>query len=839
MVTKQFLMVLSFFFLTITIVHCKVTTDTISIASDWNILKNAALSPNGKWAAIYQQYQNSADTLHIINTQSKKGITTLRARKFDFIEDNLFVINSKDDDTLSKIDLQTGETTPLFNIKDYSILPKQNALAYLEKDSLLFHFVKLDKSQLREVFQMEGIANYYINEDQSTLILVQKTLRDYKVHALNLQTLELSFLSSINNCPVQINWSKNQKNLILYTMDKDLLYFDLLSGVNKNIEINLEKKRILNIETVFITDSICSITIVEDTGIKNDYSDVLEIWNGNDKNLNFVQEKKPSTIYRQHHFIYNTKTNETITLRKKANTTIVSANNPEYLILIDLFRHKDHTRFTPNADIYQYTLDTHTIKPIAEEIHSINHNFSYSLDGKYIAYKKNENWFIFNSIEQKTIEINDISKQEKLFWSTGSDEAFLIADSNLWLINLLTQKKQRLTNFTTGSLKLTILNNLEDKNSTVIPNINTPFYLKGNDNILLHTIDPKDNSNAIWSITKDHNCELIYKTLDKVSGIKWSEDYNTITFSEEHYNKPPTIKVINEKQVSTLMDSNLPKQFYSWRKQLIIDYKDKQGTPLKGTLYYPKNFTPKKQYPMITHVYQKQFPQTNTFYHPTFKNSTGFNIALLNELDYFVFLPDIVISDQGPGLAALDCVTRAIKSILKQEPTINKQALGLIGQSFGGYETNFIISHTNLFQAAVSGAGTSDLINGYYSYNYNYNGPSYWKFETGQYQMQKSFKDDPHLFHKNSPIIYAHQVKTPLLSWTGLDDYNVHWEHTRHFFIALKRYKIPTIALFYKNEGHSLLNTTSRKDLTLRIIDWFDYYLKQNQDIVWINQGIN
>src|SRR5690606_1745408 len=117
-----------------------------------------------------------------------------------------------------------------------------------------------------------------------------------------------------------------------------------------------------------------------------------------------------------------------------------------------------------------------------------------------------------------------------------------------------------------------------------------------------------------------------------------------------------------------------------------------------------------KKYPMITHVYQKQYAQANNFYLSTFQNSTGFNTSLLTELGYFVFLPDIVISDEGPGLSALECVTKGIEAITNEETSIDKTKLGLIGHSFGGYETNFIITQTNLFAAAVSGAAISDII---------------------------------------------------------------------------------------------------------------------------------
>ncbi len=105
--------------------------------------------------------------------------------------------------------------------------------------------------------------------------------------------------------------------------------------------------------------------------------------------------------------------------------------------------------------------------------------------------------------------------------------------------------------------------------------------------------------------------------------------------------------------------------------------------------------------------------------------------------------------------------------------------------------------------------------------------------------MRGSFKEQGEKFLRNSPLRYAHQIKTPLLAWTGLEDFNVHWEHTRHFYTALKRYEIPHIALFYKEEGHAIMKKSNQYDLTQRILNWFDYYLKDKKEVEWIAKGVD
>ncbi len=312
-----------------------------------------------------------------------------------------------------------------------------------------------------------------------------------------------------------------------------------------------------------------------------------------------------------------------------------------------------------------------------------------------------------------------------------------------------------------------------------------------------------------------------------------------LIWTEENFNQPHTVMANLNGKTKTILASDIPKELYTWKKQKLITFTDKNGKKLNGILYYPKDFDSSKKYPMVLNIYEGLGFMRNNFDVMSLHNPFGFNISLLNAQGYFVFLPDTYVSDEGAGLSAVECVTKGIQAITAEEPAINSKKIGIIGQSFAGYKTAFIVSQTNLFAAAVSSAGPHDLVNFYYEYSYSRNSPGWYMFEKSQYGMKTSFGENPEKYLSNSTINYAHQIKTPLLLAASLDDKNVPWEHTRHLYVALKRYQIPTVALFYKNEGHSLLGTEAQEHYTYKTMDWFDYCLKDNKNIPWITNGVD
>lgn len=190
------------------------------------------------------------------------------------------------------------------------------------------------------------------------------------------------------------------------------------------------------------------------------------------------------------------------------------------------------------------------------------------------------------------------------------------------------------------------------------------------------------------------------------------------------------------------------------------------------------------------------------------------------------------------GVSALDCVVAATNKVIEMN-IVQKNKIGLLGHSFGGYETNFIVTQTNIFSAAVSGAGVSDLTSWYLSLGWNTGKPDMWRLESQQWRMGKSFYDDQESYYRNSPIIHATKIQTPLLLWAGKLDLQVDWHQTMEFYLALRRLEKKNIMLLYPNEQHVLFNAENQIDLTNRIEQWFDYHLKDNKTFSWISKGIN
>src|SRR5690606_10115092 len=170
-----------------------------------------------------------------------------------------------------------------------------------------------------------------------------------------------------------------------------------------------------------------------------------------------------------------------------------------------------------------------------------------------------------------------------------------------------------------------------------------------------------------------------------------------------------------------------------------------------------------KKYPMIVHIYQKQHHRANRYLFASYYNRQGFNIRLLLENGYFVYLPDIKIQgNDGPGIGALECVNNALNAI-SDIKMIDQEKIGLIGHSFGGYETNFIATHSNRFAAYVAGAGIANLTQMYFSYNYGFNFPDYYRVETLQFDFHTAFANKKKQFFENNPVYFAENINAPVL----------------------------------------------------------------------------
>lgn len=139
-----------------------------------------------------------------------------------------------------------------------------------------------------------------------------------------------------------------------------------------------------------------------------------------------------------------------------------------------------------------------------------------------------------------------------------------------------------------------------------------------------------------------------------------------------------------------------------------------------------------------------------------------------------------------------------------------------------------------MFATAVSGAGLSDFVSAYLGVSWNYSKPDFWRFEYHQFRMGKSLFEDTEGYLRNSPVLHAAKVNTPLLTWTGELDLQINAKQSYEFYLALRRLKKKSIMLVYPGEEHALSESTNTEDLTNKIESWFDYYLKGKESSSWM-----
>lgn len=266
-------------------------------------------------------------------------------------------------------------------------------------------------------------------------------------------------------------------------------------------------------------------------------------------------------------------------------------------------------------------------------------------------------------------------------------------------------------------------------------------------------------------------------------------------------------------------------------------WKNKDNQLRGGLVRFPKNYKEgeARKYPTIVEIYHTRYRVQQEYVSPQEIEGNDINYRTYTDQDYFVIEPDIYYEIGAPGQSANVCVNETIDHLADLFP-IDTTRLGLFGHSFGGYETNFIITQTPRFKAAVSSAGVAEPVGRYFGFSRDGFRTDMWRYETQQYRMGGSFFEIPENYIANSPVYQLKEdMRTPLLLLTGKEDHTVYWEQSISMFLALKRLGKDVNLLLYPNEDHVLMNPDNRKDASDKMQQWFDHYLKDAPRAKWMD----
>ena len=325
--------------------------------------------------------------------------------------------------------------------------------------------------------------------------------------------------------------------------------------------------------------------------------------------------------------------------------------------------------------------------------------------------------------------------------------------------------------------------------------------------------------------------DFMYTALSKA---KEAEAY--IYMKQNFQQCPDVYFTTNWKGEQRLSDANPEQANYLWGTAELFKWNAYDGTPLEGLLYKPENFDESKKYPVMIYFYERRSENLFAYYEPAPSRSTV-NISFYTSRGYVCFVPDIVYTAGLPGESAYNCICAGAEALAKN-PWIDKDNMAIQGQSWGGYQTSYLITRTNMFKAAGSGAPVSNMTSAYGGIRWESGSSRQGQYEQGQSRIGRNLWEAPELYISNSALFKADRIETPVLIMHNDADGAVPWYQGIEFFMALRRLGKPAWLLQYNNEAHNLVERRNRIDLSIRLQQFFDHYLKGDPAPAWMTKGV-
>jgi dipeptidyl aminopeptidase/acylaminoacyl peptidase len=288
-------------------------------------------------------------------------------------------------------------------------------------------------------------------------------------------------------------------------------------------------------------------------------------------------------------------------------------------------------------------------------------------------------------------------------------------------------------------------------------------------------------------------------------------------------------------QSTRLTDQRPQLSQYTWTEgTMLVNYTSDKGDKLQGVIFLPAGYEKGKSYPTLVNFYERMSQTANVFANPA---ANGFNRSVYTSNGYAVFVPDIAYKVNDPGMSAVWCMVPAVKAAIATG-VVDPKHIGITGHSWGGYQTSFLITQTDLFAAAVAGAPLTNMISMYSLIYKNTGGGNGAIFEASQGRFKGGYWDNWDAYYRNSPVFFAKNVKTPLMILHNDRDGAVDFTQGVEYYNTLRRLQKPVIMLEYIGENHSLRKPANQRDYTVRMMEFFDHYLKGAPAPDWMVKGV-
>lgn len=281
-----------------------------------------------------------------------------------------------------------------------------------------------------------------------------------------------------------------------------------------------------------------------------------------------------------------------------------------------------------------------------------------------------------------------------------------------------------------------------------------------------------------------------------------------------------------------ISETNPQQKDYNWGTVEMVSWTTADSIKAEGLLFKPENFDPNKKYPVIIYFYEKDSDELYNYRSPAPSRSIV-NIPYFVSNGYIVFDPDIYYTTGHPGQSAMRSIMPAV-DMLCEYPWIDSENMAIQGQSWGGYQVAYMITQTDRFKAAGAGAPVSNMTSAYGGIRWGSGVTRQMQYERGQSRIGQNLWDGFDLYVENSPLFFVPNVTTPVLIMHNDKDTAVPWYQGIEFFASLRRCGKQAWMLQYKGEDHNLRERHNCKDLSEKLAEFFDHFLKGAPEPEWM-----
>ncbi len=294
-----------------------------------------------------------------------------------------------------------------------------------------------------------------------------------------------------------------------------------------------------------------------------------------------------------------------------------------------------------------------------------------------------------------------------------------------------------------------------------------------------------------------------------------------LAFLIEDKTSAPDVYILKDNKLKKLTNLNPQLENFTFGEQTVIKWKSFDGWIIEGILVKPVNFEPGKKYPMLVAVHGGPYGRIQNMLRQYY------NLQVWANEGYLIFAPNFrgssgysnkfgIANFKDLGGGDFKDIMTGIDYIVKELKIADENKIGIFGGSYGGYMTNWAITQTDRFKAAVSIFGIFNLITDYSnsylpSWEPDYLGDYYW--------------NNLKIYLERSPFYYVKNIKTPVLIMHGDEDQNTFISNSKEMYQALKHLGKTVEFVRYPREGHGFREPNHRIDEFYRCLTWFNKYL--------------